>query len=280
MQQAGASLAVLLYPTAGPLGMVALRLTFAAVILLAVARPSLRGYTRSDWMTVVGFGLALTGMNVLYYLANAHIPIGATSTIELLGPLTLAVIMARTVSGWLSAALAAAGVALLGWSGFELLNPPGVLFALGAAVLWAAYILLSARTGARFAKLDGLAIAMTVGAVVTLPFGVGQAGAAMLDPRVLLIALGIAVLSSAVPYALELIALRRLAPSSFSVLVSLNPAIAALAGFVVLGQVLAVLDWFAILLVGAASALAVGAAARATHRTRGARATVIDPSPG
>lgn len=261
-QEVGAGVAVLLFPDAGPIGMVTLRLVFSAVLLLAIFRPRLRGRTRDDWFTVAGFGLVLAGMNALFYLALARLPLGPTVTIEYLGPLILSVVLARRASAWLWAALALAGVALLARGGLGSLDPLGVALAAGAGGMWVGYILLSARTGRRFARLDGLAIAMAIGGLGVLPFGIASAGAALLDLRVLLLGLAVAVLSSAVPYGLELLALRRLPAETFSILLSLAPALAAGAGFAVLHQSLEGWDLLAIALVVVASMGAVRAAAR------------------
>ncbi|WP_229790383.1 EamA family transporter [Mycetocola manganoxydans] len=259
-QEVGASFAVLLFPTVGALGMVTLRLVFSAIVLLLICRPRLRGYSRSDWLTVAAFGLVLAGMNALFYEALARLPLGPAVTIEVLGPLLLSVIVSRRASSWLWAVLAFIGVALLSRGGLEALDPIGVLFAAGAGALWAGYILMSARTGARFPKLDGLAIAMSIGALVTLPLGLGTAGSTLFSPTILLLGLAVAVLSSAIPYALELLALRRLAASTFSILMSLAPAMAAIVGALVLGQGLTLVSGLAILLVVVASAGAVRSA--------------------
>jgi inner membrane transporter RhtA len=240
--------------------MVTLRLVFSAIVLLLICRPRFRGHSGSDWLTVSAFGLTLAAMNVLFYEALARLPLGPAVTIEVLGPLVLSVIVSRRAASWLWAVLAFAGVALLSRGGLEELEPVGVAFAAGAGVMWAAYILMSARTGARFPRLDGLAIAMAIGAIVTLPFGLGTAGSALFTPVVLLLGLAVAMLSSAIPYALELLALRRLAAASFSILMSLAPAIAALAGALVLGQGLTLISSIAILLVVVASAGAVRSA--------------------
>ena len=213
-------------------------------------------------MTVIGFGLVLAAMNVLFYLALSRLYLGTTVTIEVLGPLILSVVISRRASAWLWAVLAFAGVALLGRGGFDGLDPIGVLLALGAGTMWAGYILLSERTGRSFARLDGLAIAMAIGAIVTLPFGILSTGPALFHPSVLLLGLAVAVLSSAIPYGLELIALRRLPAATFSILLSLAPALAAVAGLVILGQRLEILDAAAIALVVAASIGAVRAASR------------------
>lgn len=261
-QEVGAGVAVLLFPDAGPIGMVTLRLVFSAVLLLAVFRPAWRGRSREDWLTVAGFGLVLAGMNALFYLALARLPLGPTVTIEYLGPLVLSVVLARRASAWLWAVLALAGVALLARGGLGALDPLGVALAAGAGIMWVGYILLSTRTGRRFARLDGLAIAMAIGGLGMLPFGIASAGEAFLDVRVLALGLAVAVLSSAIPYGLELLALRRLPAETFSILLSLAPALAAGAGFAVLHQSLEGWDLLAIALVVVASMGAVRAAAR------------------
>lgn len=261
-QEAGASIAVLLFPSAGPLGMVTFRLAFSAVILLAIARPSWRGRTPRAWATVVAFGAVLAIMNGLFYLSIDRIPLGAAVTIEVLGPLALSVIMSRRWTAWLWAGLAAVGVVLLGQGSFGHLDPVGVLLAAGAGVAWVFYILLSARTGAAFARFDGLAIAMAFGAVMVLPFGIATSGAALIRPDLLALGAAVALLSSAIPYALELVALRRLPAGTFAVLLSLAPAIAALAGLVLLGQTFTWVGAVAVALVVAASIGAVQSAPR------------------
>lgn len=264
-QEVGASLAVLLFPQVGPLGMVMLRLVFSALVLLAIARPRVRGHSRTDWTAVALFGFVLALMNGLFYLALERLPLGVTVTIEVLGPLVLSIVAARRASAWLWALLALAGVVALGGGGWDRLDPIGVLFALGAAASWAFYILSSARVGRAFPKLDGLALAMTIGAVIALPFGIADAGAALL--RIELVALGaaVAILSSTIPYAFELIALRRLPAAVFAIMMSLAPATAALAGFIFLGQHMTWLEILGIALVIAASIGAIRSSARAAR---------------
>lgn len=261
-QEVGASLAVLLFPQVGPLGMVMLRLVFSALILWLIARPSLRGHSRAAWTAVVQLGVALAVMNGFFYLALERLALGVTVTIEILGPLALSIIASRRASAWLWAGLALVGVVALGGGGFDRLDPLGVVFALGAAVSWAFYILASAKVGAAIPKLDGLALAMAAGAVLSLPFGIVDAGASLL--RLDLVALGaaVAMLSSTIPYALELIALRRLPAAAFSILMALAPATASFAGFLLLGQHLSLLEVAGIALVIVASIGAVRAAGR------------------
>ncbi|MCB5167615.1 EamA family transporter [Streptomyces bambusae] len=263
--QFGAAIAVMLMPRAGAAGVVALRLAAAAVVLLAVCRPRLRGYSRADWGTVIAFGIAMAGMNGLFYQAIDRIPLGPAVTLEVLGPLALSVVVARRLSSLLWAGLALAGVALLsghGGGGFGGLDPAGAAFAVGAGAMWAAYIVFSARTGRRFPQADGLALAMAVAAVLSLPLGIAEAGTALLVPGTLLLGVGVALLSSVLPYTLELLALRRLPAPTFAVLMSLEPAIAALAGLFVLHQAMSWTDAAAIALVIAASMGAVRAQTR------------------
>lgn len=265
-QEVGAALAVMLFPEVGPLGMVMLRLVFSALLLLAIARPRLRGHSRRGWTSVVLFGLVLLVMNGLFYLALERLPLGVTVTIEVLGPLTLSIVASRRASALVWAGLALVGVAALGGGGWDRLDLLGVLFALGAAAAWAFYILASARVGREFPRLDGLALAMVIGAVLSLPLGIVDAGSALLRVDLLALGAAVAVLSSTIPYALELIALRRLPAAAFAILMSLGPATASVAGFFLLGQRLAWLEIVGIALVIAASIGAVWSAARSPKR--------------
>ncbi|MCC9157825.1 EamA family transporter [Streptomyces parvulus] len=255
--QFGAALAVTLMPRAGALGVVTLRLAVAAVVLLLICRPRLRGHSRADWGTVVVFGIAMAGMNGLFYQAVDRIPLGPAVTLEVLGPLALSVFASRRAVNLIWAALALAGVFLLGGGGFEDLDPAGAAFALGAGAMWAAYIVFSARTGRRFPQADGLALAMAVGAVLFLPLGIAESGGKLLDPVTIGLGAGVALLSSVLPYTLELLALRRLPAPTFAILMSLEPAIAATAGFLILDQALSATQSAAIALVIAASMGAV-----------------------
>jgi inner membrane transporter RhtA len=266
-QEVGASLAVLLFPEVGPLGMVMLRLVFSALVLMLIARPSLRGYSRTDWRVVVEFGAVLAIMNGLFYLALERLPLGITVTIEVLGPLVLSIVASRRASAWLWALLALVGVIALGGGGWDRLDPLGVLFALGAAASWALYILSSAKVGKAFPRLDGLALAMVIGALIALPFGVMDAGTALLRLDIVALGAAVALLSSTIPYALELVALRRLPAAAFAILMSLAPATACLAGFVFLGQHLNLLEIAGIALVIAASIGAVRSSSRAARET-------------
>ncbi|GGQ62309.1 EamA family transporter [Streptomyces asoensis] len=261
--QFGGALAVTLMPRAGALGVVALRLLVAAVVLLVFCRPRVRGHSRTDWGTVVVFGVTLAAMNGLFYQALDRIPLGAAVTLEVLGPLTLSVVVSRRALNLVWAGLALVGVFLLGGGGSggggfgADLDLAGVAFALGAGVMWAAYIVFSARTGRRFPKADGLALAMAVGALLFLPLGIVESGTKLIDPVTLGLGAAVAMLSSVLPYTLELLALRRMPASTFAVLMSLEPAIAATAGFFILDQALSATQAAAIALVVAASMGAV-----------------------
>jgi inner membrane transporter RhtA len=193
-------------------------------------------------------------MNLCIYEAMDRIPLGVAVTFEFIGPLGLAVALSRRPLDLLWVALAAVGIlGLADYSGGSL-DPLGVAFALAAGALWAAYIVLSQRTGALFPGGSGLAIAMVAGAVLVAPFGIADAGGELLQPELLGAILAVALASSVLPYSLELEALRTLPKRVFGVLMSLEPAVAALAGFIVLGQDLAIRDWIAIGFVVIASA--------------------------
>ncbi|MGW0711889.1 EamA family transporter [Streptomyces sp. NPDC002643] len=256
--QFGGALSVTLMPRAGALGVVTLRLLVAALILLLICRPRLRGHSRADWGTVVVFAVTMAAMNGLFYQSVARIPLGPAVTLEVLGPLALSVLTSRRAVNLVWAGLALCGVFLLGGGGgFGDLDPVGMAFALSAGAMWAAYIVFSARTGRRFPQADGLALAMGVAAVLFLPLGVFESGTRLLDPTTIALGAAVAVLSSVLPYTLELLALRRLPAATFAVLMSLEPAIAATAGFLILGQTLSLTDSLAIALVIGASMGAV-----------------------
>lgn len=259
--QLGGALAVTLIPTIGASGSVTLRLAMAAVIMALVARPRLGGHGRRDWLVVSAFGVVLATMNLFFYASLAHLPIGVSVTLEFIGPLTLAAVLSHHARDLLMVGGAGLGVVLISgalntpWAQLDLL---GIVLALGAGTCWAAYILLSGRTGQRFPQLDGLAIALVIGAVLVTPLGLIEAGTRLWSPDALWRGIGIAVLSSVLPYSLELVALRRLAANIFGILLSLEPAVAALAGLVVLGQRLDVVQLCGMALVVAASALVMG----------------------
>ncbi len=267
--QVGAAVAKGLFGEISPTAMVWLRLATSTVVLMALARPAFRGRSRQDWLVVIGFGLSLGTMNWAIYQSFARIPLGIAVTIEFIGPLTLAVLGSRRARDVLWVLLAAAGVVLLGFEPADL-DPLGVAYALLAGAAWAAYILLSAGTGRRWPGFDGLAVASLIAAAaMTLPALV-TGGSSLFEPRVLLIGALVGLLSSVIPYSAELVALRSLRPAVFGILMSLEPAAAALAAIVVLDEHLSSLQWLAIACVVAAS---VGA-------TRsGAAPEQVEPAP-
>ena len=267
--QLGAAVAKSLFGEISPTGMVWLRLATSAIVLVALARPRFRGHSRDDWWVVLGFGLSLGTMNWAIYQSFALIPLGIAVTIEFIGPLTLAVLGSRRARDVIWVLLAAAGVVLLGFEPAGL-DPLGVAYALLAGASWAAYILLSASTGRRWPGFDGLAVASLIAAVaMTLPALV-VGGASLFEPRVLLLGVMIGLLSSVIPYSAELVALRSLRPAVFGILMSLEPAAAALAAIVVLDEHLSPLQWLAI-------ACVVGASVGATRS--GAAPAQVEPAP-
>ncbi len=253
--QFGAAFADTLFDEASPAGVVLMRLMFASVVLLAFTRPRLAGRDRKDLRAAVVFGLVLAAMNWSFYEAVDRLPLGPAVTVEFIGPLAVAIAGSRKLLDLLWAALAGGGVALLAFGGsHQRLDLVGLLLAALAGALWAAYILLSQRVGSSFAGLDGLAIALTLGAVVMIPAGVADGGPALLRPYVLVAGFAVAVLSSLIPYSLEIMALRRLSAASFGLLMSMEPAVGALAGLLVLDQRLQLLTVVAIVMVVVASA--------------------------
>nr|WP_228501062.1 EamA family transporter [Nocardioides agariphilus] len=241
-----------MFDTIDPTAMVWLRQATSAVVLLAIARPALRGRSREDWSTMVAFGLALGTMNWSIYQAFARIPLGLAVTIEFAGPLLLAVALSRRLRDLLWVALAALGVGLLGLEKTEL-DLAGIAFALLAGGCWAAYILLAARTGRRWPGLDGLAMASVVATVLLAPLAIPAGGSDLLDPRIVLLGAAVGLLSSVIPYSADTLALRSIKPDVFSILMSLEPAAAALAGMLLLQEFLSPLQWVAVAAVTAAS---------------------------
>ena len=265
--QFGAAFAKSIFDEIGPSGTVFLRMLFAALVLMAIWRPRLSGHARRDVVLIVLFGASLAGMNGTFYAALDRIPLGVAVTFEFVGPLSVAVFGSRSRLDLVWVVLAAAGIVLLSDFGGADLDGLGVALALIAGAFWAAYILLAARVGQAFPGGGGLALAMLVALVPLAPIGIAEAGADLLIVWVLAAGFAVAMLSSAIPYTLELEALRRMPANVFGVLMSLEPALAATAGFIVLGEDLVAREIVAILMVVAASA---GAATRATVAPRDA----------
>ncbi len=259
--QFGSAIATKLFNQVGPAGAVTLRLVTATIVLLVLWRPRLAGRTRRELLLAALFGLILAGMNLSFYEALSRIPLGIAVTIEFVGPLAVAVGGSRRRVDFLWAALAAVGILALTRGGTGGLDGLGVALALLAGCLWAAYILVNARVGRAFEGGSGLALAMCVSSLVALPFGIAAGGSHLIEPRSLALGAAVGMLSSAIPYSLEIEALRRIAPPVFGVLMSLEPAMAALAGLLVLGQGLGTRA-----LVG--MALVVIASVGASRRTR------------
>jgi inner membrane transporter RhtA len=263
--QFGGAIAATLVPVIGAAGSVVLRLGIGALVLLAVARPTLRGHSASAWRTVVLFGLVLGAMNWSFYASLDRLHIGVAVTIEFIGPLTLAAVQSRRVRDLLAVAAAAAGILLISqaltvpWGDLDLI---GIGLALLAGTFWAGYIVLSQRTGAAFPGLNGLALAMIVALALVLPFGIWSAP--LWTGDVLVKGAAVAILSSVLPYSLELLALRQLSQRVFGILLSLEPAVAALAGLIVLGQRLTPTQLVGMALVVVASGLVMGAGGRHT----------------
>jgi inner membrane transporter RhtA len=252
--QIGAAVAVGLFDEVGPAGVVFLRAIVSALLLGLIWRPGMEIVRQAPRLLLV-FGIALAGMNLCFYEAIDRIPLGTAVTLEFIGPLTAALITSRRRLDWAWAALAGVGILLLtgGISGDEL-DLVGVVLALGAGFFWGSYILLGKRMGGTFEGGRGLAVAMALSAVLTAPFGIAGGGTELLDPYILLAGLGVGVMSSAVPFTLELEAMKRLPSNVFGVMMSLEPAVAATAGLVLLGQSMVPREALAILLVMAASA--------------------------
>jgi len=254
--QFGAALSEPLFDRIGPAGLVALRLTLAALMLWPFVRPRLRGRTRADVCAAVALGAVSGVLTLAFFEAIARIPLGVAVTIEFLGPLGVALAGSHRARDVAWVLLAGSGVALLtlGDGAGEPLDALGVAFAGVSAGCWAAYILLTKRVGARWAGLEGLSVSLVVAALVTLPVGLAGAGVELLEPDLLLVGIGLALLIPLLPYVFELIALRRLPAALFGVIMSLEPAIAALLGFLILEQRLAASGVVAIALVSVASA--------------------------
>src|SRR5581483_219743 len=252
--QAGASVAKSLFPQLGPPGVVWLRLLFGSVALWAIARPELRSRPWRELRLVCALGVVLVSMNVSFYEAIDRLPLGIAVTVEFLGPLAVAILASRRRLDLVWVALAGVGVGLLAEGGGKNVHALGLALAVLAAVCWALYITVSVPIGKAFPGATGLAPAMVLGAVLITPWGIVSAGSHLDDPQLMGAAVGVGLLSSALPWSLELEALRRLPTSVFGVVLALEPAIAALAGLLFLHEHLHLRSWLAIGLVVVASA--------------------------
>ena len=252
--QLGAAIAKSLFHLLGAGGTVFLRVGLAAIIYMIMARPRLHGYSWREYGWVVLFGLVIAGMNSLYYASISRIPLGVATTLEFIGPLGVSLVGSRRLSDLLWIVLAATGITLLvPIEGGVALDPLGVVLALMAGAGWAAYILVNVHVGRAFPGTTGLALSMSVAAIVLVPFDIGSLAPLVHNPVPLLLGLGVAVLSTVIPFALELEALRRISARAFGVLMSLEPAVAALIGFVLLHETIEARALLAMLLIIVAS---------------------------
>ncbi len=257
--QVGAALAKDLFSSLGPMGTVSLRVGWAAIFLLVVWRSSLRkGYGWSAYRKAALLGITLAAMNLSFYSALNLVPLGIAVSLEFIGPLTLAVVQSRRLIDIFPVLLAATGILLLTpLQGHNALPLAGIGLALLAGICWTFYILLTARVGNAFPGGVGLTFATLISAILLLPLGILQAHAALLNPLHLLVDAGVGLLSSALPYSLEMEALRRLSSRIFSILLSLEPAIAALAGLIILHELLGWRELLAMALICLASIIVV-----------------------
>ncbi len=259
--QAGAALAIRLFPVLGASGATLVRVGLAAIVLLVVTRPRIRGWRRRQWQAVLLYGVSIAGTNAFFYAALARLPLGTAVTIQFLGPLTLSAALSRRMRdlGWVL--LAVTGVAILGLTashgttagGHGPLSLAGVAFALASGAFWATYIITGARVSATVPGRGGLAVAMSAGALVLLPFGALDAARIVQSPHLIPVAFGMAMLASVVPYSLELAAMRRAPKRVFGILLSLEPAVATMAGWLLLGQHASAVALAAVVIVVAAS---------------------------
>jgi inner membrane transporter RhtA len=263
--QMGAAVGKGLFTDIGPLGTTFLRLGFAAVLLLILWRPQIRGLTLTQYINVLLFGIVLAAMNGAFYSAIRYIPLGIAVTLEFVGPLGLALMQSRRVKDIVWALLAVVGIFLLAPIGQGTVNLLGTGLALLAGICWAGYILCSARIGRSFTGGRGLALAVAVATLAIAPLGISSGGVALLSQQVLLTGVGIAILSSVIPFSLELEALRRLPSRVFGILMSVEPAVATLIGFFVLREAIGPREILAIALIISAS-VGVSLDATAQHQ--------------
>lgn len=276
--QLGSAVAKGLFPLAGPLAIVWLRITTAAVILTVVTRPGWRGHGRRDWLVLGGYALALIGMNITFYQAIARIPVGLAVTIEFLGPMTVAVVKNRGVRDLIWVGLAAIGVALLGGAP-QSLTLAGVGWALASAACWGAYILISPPVGARWKGAQPVAWATIAGSLVLLGPTLATSAPVLANPMVWLVGAGVGLLSSVLPYGLELAALRTLDQAVFSIMMSIEPAVAAAWAWLLLREHLSATDLVAMACVITASVGITWSTARRTRRAGGTIEPIEEMTP-
>ncbi|CAM3854887.1 EamA family transporter [Rheinheimera salexigens] len=253
--QSGASIAKQLFPIVGPEGTTALRLGFSAIVLWLIFRPWRSMPKGRDLRAIAFYGICLGGMNILFYLSIERIPLGIAVALEFTGPLAVALIGSRRKRDLIWVGLAIAGILLLlpDMHGEDALDPLGVVLALAAGACWAGYILFGKKTGSQASGGITVALGMTVAALFLVPIGFASQGMAILSWEVIPLGFAVGILSSALPYSLEMVSLRNMSSQSFSVLMSMEPAMAALAGFLILSELLTFWQWLAILLVICAS---------------------------
>ncbi len=251
--QVGAAWATTIFHEVGASGACLLRLAAASIVLIGVGRPNIRAFSRRQWLSACTLGLVLAAMNLTFYRAISRIPLGTAVTIEFVGPLLVALAGSRRLRDLIWAVLATCGIIALCHGIGSGTNAEGLIFAAIAGLLWASYILLQAQLGKAFTDGSGLALAMGLATIVALPFGIGAGASRLLVPGTLAIGVAVGMLSSAIPYSLELRALRSLSTATFGVLMSLEPAFAAVAGAVVIGQAITLRDALGIGFVCAAS---------------------------
>ena len=250
--QFGAALAMSLFPLVGPWTTTLCRLFISGLLLFLVMRPQVHQWSRSQWVSVALFGLSLGTMNAFFYVAISYIPLGTAVTIEFIGPLVLSAVLSRSIRDALWVGLAVGGVGLFGLErllGLSSLRPRGVVCALGAGLYWALYILAADNSGKKVAGTGIIAVALLIGSLPSAPLGMAHFFTVVTNTHLLLLAIGTAILASLVPYTLEFLALRRLPPNTFGILLSMEPAVAATAGWLLLNQHMGVLGVIAVCLV-------------------------------
>ncbi len=252
--QFGSALAKYLFDDLGPWGVVALRVSFSACLLFALWRFKWNAQVRQNLKLLIAFGVIFAMMNSCFYLSIARIPLGVAIALEFTGPLGLTILKSQRWLDGLWALLAAIGIILITPLTGATLDPWGITFALIAGICWALYIVCSAEVGQKISGIEGLAWALAVSSILLLPIGIATAGSALLDPKLLLMGAGVAVLSTALPYSLEMIALRSLPIKVFGVMLSMEPMVGVLAGFIILGEKLSVRSLTACILVSIAAA--------------------------